>query len=30
MRVLCTSIDLPGHLDWGGYLATAVGTPGRL
>lgn len=24
MRVLCASIDLPGHLDWGGYLATAA------
>ena len=24
MKILCTSIDLPGHLDWGGYLATAV------
>lgn len=24
MRGLCVSIDLPGHLDWGGYLATAV------
>ncbi len=23
MKILCTSIDLPGHLDWGGYLATA-------
>ena len=23
MRVLCFSIDLPGHLDWGGYLNTA-------
>ena len=24
MKILCTSIDLPGHLDWGGYLTTAV------
>ena len=24
MRVLCFSIDLPGHLDWGGYLPTAA------
>ncbi len=24
MRILCFSIDLPGHLDWGGYLATAT------
>ena len=24
MKILCTSIDLPGHLDWGGYHATAV------
>ncbi len=24
MRILCFSIDLPGHLDWGGYLRTAV------
>ncbi len=24
MKILCSSIDLPGHLDWGGYLATAV------
>jgi len=23
MRILCFSIDLPGHLDWGGYLKTA-------
>ena len=23
MRICCVSIDLPGHLDWGGYLATA-------
>ncbi len=23
MRVLCLSAQLPGHLDWGGYLATA-------
>ncbi|RUA16486.1 MAG: hypothetical protein DSY55_04030 [Clostridia bacterium] len=23
MRILCFSIDLPGHLDWGGYLSTA-------
>lgn len=23
MRVLCFSIDIPSHLDWGGYLATA-------
>lgn len=24
MRGLCVSIDLPGHLDWGGYLGTAA------
>ena len=24
MRVLCLSAQLPGHLDWGGYLATAA------
>jgi UDP:flavonoid glycosyltransferase YjiC (YdhE family) len=24
MRVLCVSAQMPGHLDWGGYLATAV------
>lgn len=24
MRVLCVSAPLPGHLDWGGYLATAA------
>ncbi len=24
MRILCFAIDLPGHLDWGGYLATAA------
>lgn len=24
MRILCTSAQLPGHLDWGGYLRTAV------
>jgi UDP:flavonoid glycosyltransferase YjiC (YdhE family) len=24
MRILCFSIDLPGHLDWGGYLKTAA------
>jgi UDP:flavonoid glycosyltransferase YjiC (YdhE family) len=24
MRILCVSAQLPGHLDWGGYLATAV------
>ncbi|MEM7134610.1 MAG: glycosyltransferase [Chloroflexota bacterium] len=24
MRVLCVSAQLPGHLDWGGYLKTAV------
>jgi len=24
MRILCSSAQLPGHLDWGGYLATAV------
>lgn len=24
MRVLCVSAQLPGHLDWGGYLATAA------
>ena len=24
MRLLCFSIDIPSHLDWGGYLATAV------
>jgi UDP:flavonoid glycosyltransferase YjiC (YdhE family) len=24
MRILCTSAPLPGHLDWGGFLATAV------
>ncbi len=24
MRILCFSIDLPGHLDWGGYLQTAA------
>lgn len=24
MRLLCVSGQLPGHLDWGGYLATAV------
>ena len=23
MRILCVSAQLPGHLDWGGYLATA-------
>ncbi len=23
MRVLCFSIDLPGHVDWGGFLKTA-------
>ncbi len=23
MRILCVSAPLPGHLDWGGYLATA-------
>ena len=23
MKILCISIDLPGHLDWGGYLTTA-------
>lgn len=22
-RLLCFAVDLPGHLDWGGYLATA-------
>lgn len=24
MRILCVSAQMPGHLDWGGYLATAV------
>ena len=24
MHILCFSIDLPGHLDWGGYLETAA------
>lgn len=24
MRILCFSIDLPGHLDWGGFLDTAL------
>ncbi len=24
MRILCVSAPLPGHLDWGGYLSTAV------
>jgi UDP:flavonoid glycosyltransferase YjiC (YdhE family) len=24
MRILCTSAQLPGHLDWGGYLRTAA------
>ena len=24
MRILCTSAQLPGHLDWGGYLQTAI------
>ncbi|MFN8443230.1 MAG: glycosyltransferase [Caldilineaceae bacterium] len=24
MRILCVSAPLPGHLDWGGYLATAA------
>lgn len=24
MHILCFSIDLPGHLDWGGYLRTAA------
>jgi UDP:flavonoid glycosyltransferase YjiC (YdhE family) len=24
MRLLCLSAQLPGHLDWGGYLATAT------
>lgn len=24
MKVLCVSAQLPGHLDWGGYLATAA------
>ncbi len=24
MRALCFSIDLPGHLDWGGYVQTAA------
>ena len=24
MRILCFSIDLPGHLDWGGFLKTAA------
>ena len=24
MRILCISAQLPGHLDWGGYLATAA------
>lgn len=24
MRILCVSAQLPGHLDWGGYLATAI------
>ncbi len=24
MRLLCVSAQLPGHLDWGGYLATAA------
>ncbi len=24
MRILCLSAQLPGHLDWGGYLATAA------
>jgi MGT family glycosyltransferase len=24
MQILCVSAQLPGHLDWGGYLATAV------
>ena len=29
MRVLCVSIDLPGHLDWGGYLGAAGELAGR-
>lgn len=29
MRILCVSIDLPGHLDWGGYLSTAAALAGR-
>jgi UDP:flavonoid glycosyltransferase YjiC (YdhE family) len=24
MKILCVSAQLPGHLDWGGYLATAA------
>ena len=24
MRILCVSAQLPGHVDWGGYLATAA------
>src|SRR5215218_6025401 len=24
MRILCVSAQLPGHLDWGGYLASAT------
>jgi UDP:flavonoid glycosyltransferase YjiC (YdhE family) len=28
-RVLCVSAQLPGHLDWGGYLATAAELVGR-
>ena len=24
MRILFSSAQLPGHLDWGGYLATAA------
>jgi len=29
MRILCVSAPLPGHLDWGGYLATAAELMGR-
>lgn len=29
MRILCLSAPLPGHLDWGGYLATAAELAGR-
>ncbi len=29
MRILCVSIDLPGHVDWGGYLETAVALQAR-
>jgi len=29
VRILCFSIDLPGHLDWGGYLDTALALRAR-